>query len=107
MSATLAAVLAELDRLDAVPAVANDSGRANSFDTGARWTLRMIREAIERDQAADAAARLDRLERAARFVLTETHNVNRLVGPLAAALVDTIREALQTALGEPTEGTNS
>jgi hypothetical protein len=106
MSATLATVLAELDRLDTVPAVANDSGRPNSFDTGARWTIRMIREAIERDQLADAVARLDKLERAARFVLRETQGTHQYIGSLAGALVDVIREALQTALGEPTEGTD-
>lgn len=46
------AVLAELDRIAQLPTVANDSGRANSFDCGARWTLRMIREAIDRGAPA-------------------------------------------------------
>lgn len=39
-------VVAELNRLAALPTVNEDSGRADSFGTGARWALRMIREAV-------------------------------------------------------------
>lgn len=45
-------VLAELDRIAELPAVQDDDGRADRFAVGARWTLRMVREAIERGAPA-------------------------------------------------------
>jgi hypothetical protein len=37
-------VRAELDRIADLDTVRHDDGRADRFSTGARWTLRMIRE---------------------------------------------------------------
>ena len=55
--AVLARVRDELDRIAALDTVATDSGRANSFDTGTRWTLRMIREnALDEPQPSTATA---------------------------------------------------
>lgn len=42
----VAAVRAELDRIAELPTVTCDDGRADRFSTGARWTLRMIREVL-------------------------------------------------------------
>ncbi|MFE2243881.1 hypothetical protein ACFXCU_30780 [Streptomyces virginiae] len=46
-------VLDELDRIEALPTVQADNGRANTFAVGVRWTARMIREAIERGAPAE------------------------------------------------------
>lgn len=46
-------VLAELDRIEALPAVIADNGRADTFAVGVRWTARMVREAIERGAPAE------------------------------------------------------
>lgn len=51
------AVIAECNRIAALPVVTRDSGRANSFDTGVRWTLRMIAEAVERGAPAPPTGR--------------------------------------------------
>lgn len=51
------AVLAELDRIATLPVVQHDDGRANTFAVGSRWTLRMIREAIERGAPAPPTQR--------------------------------------------------
>lgn len=45
-SGEVAAVRAELDRIAELPTVTCDDGRADRFSTGARWTLRMIREVL-------------------------------------------------------------
>lgn len=42
----VAAALAELDRLAALDTVQHDDGLADSFSTGARWTIRMLRTAL-------------------------------------------------------------
>ncbi|MDX2708098.1 hypothetical protein PV350_35425 [Streptomyces sp. PA03-6a] len=52
MDAAIETVLAELDRISALDTVAHDNGRADSFAVGARWTVRMVREAIERGAPA-------------------------------------------------------
>lgn len=44
------------------------------------------------------------LERAAYYVLAETHGMTRHLGPLEASLIDAIRDRLEDAL---TEGHNS
>jgi len=44
--AALDRVRAELDRIAALPTVTRE-GRADSFATGARWTIRMIREVLD------------------------------------------------------------
>lgn len=48
----LAVVLAELDRIEALDTVQDDDGYANRFSVGARWTIRMVREAIDRGAPA-------------------------------------------------------
>jgi hypothetical protein len=53
----ISVVLAELDRIAALPVVAQDSGRADSFDCGVRWALRMVREAVERGAPAPPVVR--------------------------------------------------
>jgi hypothetical protein len=63
----LAVVLAELARIEALPTVQHDDGRANTFAVGARWTIRMIREAIDRGTPADSDA-----EYAPRLAVVET-----------------------------------
>ncbi len=45
--AALARVPAEPNRADQLDTVTDDDGRADAFSTGARWTLRMIREALD------------------------------------------------------------
>ncbi|WP_328620696.1 hypothetical protein [Streptomyces sp. NBC_00354] len=47
-------VLDELDRIEALPTVQADDGRANTFPVGVRWTARMIREAIDRGSPAES-----------------------------------------------------
>lgn len=42
--AALNAVRAELDRIAALPTIAYDDGRADTFPVGARWTIRVLRE---------------------------------------------------------------
>lgn len=39
-------IRAELDRIANLPTVTADDGRADAFATGARWTLRMIRDVL-------------------------------------------------------------
>ncbi|HET9326430.1 MAG TPA: hypothetical protein VFQ05_06655 [Candidatus Eisenbacteria bacterium] len=51
------AVVAELDRITQLPAVQDQEGGADTFAVGARWTLRMIREAIERGAPAPPVVR--------------------------------------------------
>lgn len=51
--AALARVRAELDRIAALPTTTRDDDRADSFGTGARWTLR-LRAALDSDQPAEA-----------------------------------------------------
>jgi hypothetical protein len=49
-------VTAELDRLSSLDTVTRHDSRADSFGVGARWAIRMIREAIARDSVpADGA----------------------------------------------------
>lgn len=48
-------VLDELDRIEALPTVQADNGRANTFAVGARWVARMVREAIDRGSPAGPA----------------------------------------------------
>jgi hypothetical protein len=45
--AALARVRAECERITQLPPVANNSGRTDTFDCGARWTIRMIRSALD------------------------------------------------------------
>ncbi|NYV72961.1 hypothetical protein [Streptomyces sp. UH6] len=49
-------VRAELDRIARLDTVTADNGRADSFAVGARWTLRMIREALDHAEATPAPA---------------------------------------------------
>jgi len=44
IEATVDRVRVELDRLAALDTVTDDDGRANTFATGARWVIRMVRE---------------------------------------------------------------
>jgi hypothetical protein len=44
----------ELDRIAALEPVQADDGRADSFGTGARWTLRLLRAALDGDQPTEA-----------------------------------------------------
>lgn len=46
-------VLDELNRIEALPTVQADDGRANTFAVGVRWAARMVREAIERGAPAE------------------------------------------------------
>ncbi|MFE2360149.1 hypothetical protein [Streptomyces virginiae] len=46
-------VLDELDRIEALPTVQADDGRANTFAVGVLWAARMVREAIERGAPAE------------------------------------------------------
>ncbi len=50
-------VLAELDRIAALPVVQDRDDNADSFAVGARWTVRMVREAIERGAPAPPTVR--------------------------------------------------
>jgi hypothetical protein len=45
--AAVVRVRAECERLTHLPPVANNSGRTDTFDCGARWTIRMIRSALD------------------------------------------------------------
>jgi hypothetical protein len=58
--AVLTRMRAELDRIAALPTTNRDDDHADSFGTGARWTLRMIRAALEGSEPA-APADLDAL----------------------------------------------
>lgn len=46
-------VLDELARIEALPTVQADDGRANTFAVGVRWAARMVREAIDRGTPAE------------------------------------------------------
>ena len=51
--ATTERVRAELDRIADLDTVTRDDGRADRFSTGARWTLRMVREnALDEQQSS-------------------------------------------------------
>ena len=52
----LARVRTELDRITQLPIVANNSDRADSFDCGARWTIRLIRTALNAPEPAATEA---------------------------------------------------
>ncbi|MGW3193702.1 hypothetical protein ACWDBD_03760 [Streptomyces sp. NPDC001118] len=51
------AVLAELDRIAQLPVVQDDGDNPDSFAVGARWTMRMVRKAIERRAPAPPVGR--------------------------------------------------
>ncbi|MFJ4863428.1 hypothetical protein [Streptomyces sp. NPDC088748] len=47
-------ILDELDRIEALPTVQADDGRADTFAVGVRWAARMVREAIDRGTPAES-----------------------------------------------------
>lgn len=47
--AALARARTELDRIAALPTVDRDETRANTFSTGANWTVRLVRAALDED----------------------------------------------------------
>jgi hypothetical protein len=47
----------EIARIAKLPVVANNSDRADSFDCGARWTIRMIRTALDEPAPVSGPAR--------------------------------------------------
>jgi hypothetical protein len=66
--AALARVRAECERITQLPPVANNSGRTDTFDCGARWTIRMIRSALDQPTPGPgpAAAQATDTEKTAR-----------------------------------------
>jgi hypothetical protein len=66
--AALERVRAECERITQLPPVATNSGRGDSFDCGARWTIRMIRGALDQPapESGPAATQATDTEKTAR-----------------------------------------